>query len=113
MDMANASLYEGATALVEAALLAFRHTGKSVLLIPDALHPHSKRTLETYFFENPDYKLVTVACPAGVIDSKDLETKLETHKDQVAAVVVQNPNFFGCLEDAPAVSDATHKAGLF
>lgn len=111
MDIANASLYDGATALAEAALVAFRHTERNVLIIPDALHPHSRRTLETYFLENTPYKLVTVACPQGTIDSADFKAKLEASKDQVAGVVVQTPNFFGCLEDGEAIAALTHEAG--
>lgn len=111
MDIANASLYDGATALAEAALVAFRHTERNVLIIPDALHPHSRRTLETYFLENTPYKLVTVGCPNGPIDAADFKAKLAAHKDQVAGVVVQTPNFFGCLEDGASLAALTHEAG--
>lgn len=111
MDIANASLYDGATALAEAAILAFRHTGKSVLLVPDALHPHSKRTLDTYLFESPEFKIVTVGCPEGTIDLKDLDAKLKAHEGNVAGVVVQTPNFFGCLEEVFEIEKRTHQAG--
>jgi glycine dehydrogenase subunit 1 len=111
MDMANASLYDGATALAEAALVAFRHTGRNTALIPDALHPHYRRTLETYFVGNTPYKLITVASSNGTIDQSDLDAKLNQHKDDVAAVVLQTPNFFGCLENGPVISDKAHAAG--
>lgn len=111
MDIANASLYDGASALAEAALVAFRHTDRPVLLIPDALHPHYRRTLETYFSENSAYKIAVVACPKGIIDAADLDAKLTLYKDQVAAVVVQTPNFFGCLEDGFAIGEKAHAAG--
>ena len=110
MDMANASLYDGATALVEAVLLAFRHTGRKVVLVPDALHPHAKRTLETYLFENPEFKIVTLACPQGTLDLSDLDKKLAAHDGQVAAVALQNPNFFGCLEEGAVISEKVHAA---
>jgi len=103
MDLANASLYDGATAIAEAALVAFRHTNRNILLVPDALHPHYRRTLDTYYSDAAGYRIVTVACPKGTIDAGDLDAKLAAHKDQVAGVVVQTPNFFGCLEDAGAI----------
>lgn len=111
MDVANASLYDGATALAEAALVAFRHTERNVLLIPDALHPHYRRTLETYFLENTPYQLVTVACPEGAIDTADFEAKLKAHEGQVAGVAIQTPNFFGCLENGADIAVKTHEAG--
>lgn len=111
MDIANASLYDGATALAEAALVAFRHTDRTILLIPDALHPHSRRTLETYFLENTPYKLVTVGCPDGTIDLNDLDAKLKQNDGLVAGVVLQTPNFFGCLEDGAQVAAKAHAAG--
>ncbi len=111
MDAANASLYDGATALAEAALVAFRHTERPVLLLPDALHPHYRRTLEAYFSENTPYRLVTVACPEGTMDLTELVAKLEANQGQVAAVIVQTPNFFGCLEDGAAIGKKVHEAG--
>lgn len=111
MDIANASLYDGATAVVEAVLVALRHTGRKVILIPDALHPHTRRTLETYFSESPDVKLSTVSCSQGTTDITDLESKINHYKDQVAAVVIQTPNFFGCLENGELLSQKAHEAG--
>jgi glycine dehydrogenase subunit 1 len=111
MDLANASLYDGASALAEAALVAFRHTDRPILLVPDSLHPHHRRTLDTYFFESGTYKIVTVACTNGVFDLKDLDAKLATHANQVAGVIVQTPNFFGCLEDGAEISKRAHAAG--
>ncbi len=111
MDIANASLYDGATALAEAALVAFRHTERTVLLIPDALHPHSRRTLETYFVENTPYRLVTVACPEGTIDPNDLDAKIKQNAGNVAGVVIQTPNFFGCIEDSASIAAKAHAAG--
>ncbi|MBV9081025.1 MAG: aminomethyl-transferring glycine dehydrogenase subunit GcvPA [Elusimicrobia bacterium] len=111
MDLANASLYDGASALAEAALVAFRHIGRGVLLVPDALHPHYRRTLDTYFTEASGGKLVTVGCVHGTIDPGDLDAKINAHRDQVAGVVVQTPNFFGCLEDGAAIAQKAHAAG--
>lgn len=111
MDIANASLYDGATALAEAALVALRHTGRNVLLIAESLHPHYRRTLGTYFSATPDVTLVVVACPNGTIDALDLDGKLAVHKDTVAGIITQTPNFFGCLEDGAWITQKAHDAG--
>lgn len=111
MNIANASLYDGATALAEAVLVALRQTERHTVLIPDALHPHSRRTLETYFLGSEAIKFVTVACPQGTMDAADLDAKLAAHKDGIAAVIVQNPNFFGCLEDGETIGKKAHAAG--
>jgi len=111
MDIANASLYDGATALAEAALVAIRHTGRSVLLVPDAIHPHHRRVLDTYLTETGTAKLVTVACPQGILDPHDLDFKLSQHQEAVAALLFQTPNFFGCLEDGSLLSKKAHAAG--
>lgn len=110
MEAANASLYDGATALTEAVLAALRHTERSVILVPDALHPHYRRTLEAYF-ENIPEKIVTVACTDGTVDLKDLDAKISANADQIAGVVLQTPNFFGCVEDGAAVAGRAHAAG--
>lgn len=111
MDVANASLYDGASALVEAALTAVRHTERPILLVPDALHPHARRALETTLSNNPDIKLVTVGCPAGTMDLADVDAKLSANDGQVAAILLQSPNFFGCLENGAALAEKAHAAG--
>ena len=80
--------------MAEAALLALRHTERNVLLVPDAIHPHTRRTLDTYFYESTATKVVTIACTDGTIDLNDLDAKLNAHQNQVAAVIMQTPNFF-------------------
>jgi glycine dehydrogenase subunit 1 len=111
MDVANASLYDGASALAEAALVALRHTDRHVLLVPDALHPHARRTLETYFHEDAAFRLVTVACTNGTLDQADLDAKLHANDGKVAALIIQTPNFFGCLEDGETAAAKAHAAG--
>ncbi|MFN0118341.1 MAG: aminomethyl-transferring glycine dehydrogenase subunit GcvPA [Elusimicrobiota bacterium] len=112
MEVANASLYDGASALAEAALVSFRQTERKTLFIPDSLHPHYRRTLETYFQENTGYKLVLVGANSqGTIDLDDLQNKLKAHEGQVAGVVLQTPNFFGCLEEGEIISKIAHEAG--
>jgi len=111
MDVANASLYDGATALAEAVIVAVRQTGKKVALLPDALHPHYRRTLETYFAATHGVQLVTLGCPKGIIEEHDLDSKVKNYQGKIAALVIQSPNFFGCLEDGEKLTRIAHAAG--
>lgn len=108
MDVSNASLYDGGSATIEAALLcmsATRRSGKVV--VPRSLHPEYRQILETYLI-NLGTELVTVDTPDGRLDLNALRGALDNN---VACVVLQHPNFFGCLEEAQAVAEATHAAG--
>ncbi len=109
MDVANASMYDGSTAVPEAAMMAARVTGRNRVLIARSVHPEYRAVLATY----AKYQGLAVAefgydPESGRLDFKDLETKLDS---SVAAVIVQSPNFFGVLEDAGAAAEAAHKAG--
>jgi len=107
MEMANASLYDGATALAEALIMAAGVTKRKRLLVPRTLSPSYRRVAQTYLQGLP---LVIEEIPYldGVID---IEKLTATIGDDVAAVVVQQPNFLGCLEDVQALSDAAHARG--
>lgn len=108
MDVSNASLYDGGSAAAEAVLMAIsctRRHGK--VIVPESLHPEYRTTIATYL-ENLDIELVTLKTPGGIIDAQQLRAELD---ESVAAVVLQQPNFFGCIEDAQAVAKATHDAG--
>lgn len=111
MEVANASMYDGASALAEACLMALRtqdeESVRDAIIYPRALHPHYLRTLQTYLRSFPA-KLVEVSCPDGIIDLSDLKKKVNR---KTAAVVVQNPNFFGCLEDGFEISKLAHERG--
>ncbi|OGD30446.1 MAG: glycine dehydrogenase (aminomethyl-transferring) [Candidatus Aminicenantes bacterium RBG_13_63_10] len=105
MDIANASLYDGASAAAEATLMANRLNGRTRLLLPRSLHPHYRRTIETYT-RNTNLELVEVAYGAGGgLDLRDLESKLD---DRTAAVLCQIPNYFGVVEDFKAAADLAH-----
>lgn len=108
MDVSNASLYDGASAAAEAALMAIsctRRHGK--VIVPASLHPEYRATIKTYL-ENLDTEVVEFATPAGVIDVESLTALLD---ESTAAVVLQQPNFFGCIEDGQAVANAAKAAG--
>jgi len=95
MDVSNASMYDGPSALAEAVLLAMGHVRKKRVLVPENLHPHYLKVLRTYT-EPSEVVIDTVPAVEGVTDMAALEEMLD---DEVCAVVVQNPNFLGCIED--------------
>ncbi len=108
MDVSNASLYDGASATAEATLMAASATRtRKKILVPASLHPEYRATVATYL-KNLDLQLITLQTPTGVLDPDLLASALD---DSVAAVVLQQPNFFGCLEDAHRVSQLTQAAG--
>lgn len=108
MDVANASVYEGGSALAEAAGAAMHATERKKILYSGSLHPHYRRTLSTYYHSLPDVTLEEVEAPQGIWDLKALEKRLDK---TVAAVVVSNPNFFGCLEPVDEISKLAHGNG--
>ncbi len=108
MDAANASLYDGATALAEAVSAAARITGRNKILLPESLHPEWREVLKTYFGAKGEPVLETISCPTGRLDVSAMEARLD---ETVAAVVVATPNFFGLLEDAPVLAERAHGRG--
>lgn len=110
MDVANASIYDGATALTEAALLALRHSEHNKIAVSRALHPEYREVLRTYL-SHLGVNIVEVEVQDGITDAKALQAAVDS---ETAAVIVQNPNFFGCLEDMDEMSSVAHeKHALF
>jgi glycine dehydrogenase subunit 1 len=106
MDVANASLYDGSTAVAEAVLMAHRITRRDKFIIADSLHPHYREVIDTYT-RNLGLAITTANhIEAGTLDATSLEINKET-----AAIVVQSPNFFGCIEDLASLANAAHEAG--
>ena len=107
LDVANASLYDGATAMAEAAMAAAGATGRSEIVVPRAVHPHYRTLLGTYAI---DRGLVIREAPFanGVTDGDGLGGMVGP---ATAAVILQTPNFFGCLEDIKAAADIAHASG--
>jgi glycine dehydrogenase subunit 1 len=113
MDVSNASLYDGASALAEALLMAVRANRKSKsrrILVPRTLHPLYRRTVHT-IVHNQSIELVELPYdPAG--GHTPLAT-LASHTGQdFAALVIPQPNFFGVLEDADALTDWAHQQNV-
>jgi len=107
MDISNASLYDGATAVAEAALMALNVAGRRRLIVSAGVHPHYRRVLRTYLADLPaeyvDLPLEGgLTAPAGAAGLIDADT---------AAVIVQSPNYLGIIEDVPGIVAAAHARG--
>jgi glycine dehydrogenase subunit 1 len=108
MEVANASLYEGGTSITEAVLMATGITNRhGKVIVAESVHPEYRQTLETYL-ANLEPKVTTLATPHGFLDPDDLKKVLD---DKTACVVVQHPNFFGCLEEVEAIARMVHEVG--
>ncbi|HEV8643837.1 MAG TPA: aminomethyl-transferring glycine dehydrogenase subunit GcvPA [Methylomirabilota bacterium] len=107
MDVANASIYDGASSLAEAALMAQSVTGRTEIVLGAGVNPLYRRVVATYC-GGPGLRLRDVPAPEGVLDGAALP-KLVGAK--TAALVVQSPNFYGCLEDIASAAEIAHAAG--
>ncbi|MGQ3685264.1 MAG: aminomethyl-transferring glycine dehydrogenase subunit GcvPA [Candidatus Loosdrechtia sp.] len=107
MDVSNASLYDGSTALAEAALLSLRLNEKNKIIISGAIHPEYRHVIGTYLKGFPA-ELIEINTPEGITNKDQLKKIIDNN---TAAVLVQNPNFFGCIEEMEALSDIAHRYG--
>lgn len=107
MDVSNASMYDGASALAEAALLALRSTQRRKLILPVTVHPEYRQVVKTYLSFMPS-EIVEIPMKEGVLDLEALGKAVDA---DTAAVVVQQPNFFGVLEEVQKISDMAHRNG--
>ncbi len=105
MEAANASMYDGASATAEAAMMAIRITKRKEILVSRALHPNYRMVLKTY--------LQGIGITIKEIPFKDGVTDLDalSISDNTAAVIIQQPNFFGCIEELSAISAIAKKFG--
>ncbi len=108
MDVSNASLYEGGTAVSEAVFMSMRVNGRhGKVAISEGVHPEYRQIVTTYL---RDHGTEIVLLPLK--DGKtDLDAASSLVDEQIACVVYQHPNFFGCLEDAAELSELAHKHG--
>jgi glycine dehydrogenase subunit 1 len=108
MDVSNASLYDGGSAVTEAALMSLSVTKREGRVVATAgLHPEYRQILQTYL-ANLDTELVTVGAPGGTTDLQALAAAVDA---RTACVLLQHPNFFGCLEDVTAAARIAHDQG--
>jgi glycine dehydrogenase subunit 1 len=108
MEVANASMYDGSTGLAEAVLMAERVTHRSKIIACGAIHPEYLEVVDTYVqHAGIDFEHVAFDPKTGQV-SANLNEVLD---DKIAALVVQSPNFFGCLENVSALAEQAHAAG--
>src|SRR6202048_2825119 len=107
-EVANASMYDGSTAVTEAVLMADRLTGKRRVLIARSVHPEYRDVLKTYA-KNSGLQVEEISWTAnGTVDGKALQSAL---RDDVCAVVVQSPNFFGAIKSIAPLAESVHAHG--
>ena len=109
MEVANASMYDGSTAVPEAAMMAARITGRHRALAARSVHPEYREVLRTYaLHQGMPVEEFGYAKDSGAIDLEDLERKIDS---ETAAVIVQSPNFFGAIDDVKAAAEIAHRRG--
>jgi len=106
MEVAISSMYDGATAAAEAALMAIRITHKEHIVLAGAIHPLYKKTIKTYLAPH-GIAVTELTDSDGMVDSTTLDSIVD---EDVAAVVVQSPNFFGGIENLDAIAELVHKS---
>ena len=110
MDVANSSMYDGGTALAEAAMLSAGHTKRKTIVVSSAVHPEYRDVLKTYA-KGQYLEVVEVPVKDGITD---VEALTKVVNDDVAAVIVQYPNFFGRIEPLKEVEEIIHaNKGMF
>jgi glycine dehydrogenase subunit 1 len=112
MDIANASMYDGSTGAAEAVMMAIRITGRDKVLVARSVHPEYREVMHTYAqhqgHDAAEVEYLREGAQAGRIDLAALEAAVT---EETACVLVQSPNFFGVIEDIPAIAEIAHKKG--
>ncbi len=101
MDVCNSSMYEAGSALAEAVLVARDVTSSSKVIVPENVHPEYRRVLQSYLSSLP-MQIDEIASPEGIIDIAEISNRLD---DNVAALVVQQPDFFGLVNPLDKISE--------
>jgi glycine dehydrogenase subunit 1 len=109
MEVSNASMYDGASSLAEAVLMAGRMTKRKRVLLSEAVHPEYRKVIQTYI-DSDQQELVSIPYlrDKGRTDESALSHLLD---GEVSAVVIQSPNFFGIIEDFHSMADKIHEVG--
>ncbi len=108
MDVSGASLYDGASALAEGALMAMRVTKRNTILVARSVHPHYRQVLKTYLSGLPNTLVKEIDLDEGRLAMAAFESAMD---ESVAAVLIQQPNFLGHLEEAEAFAEKVHAKG--
>ena len=107
MDVSNASLYDGGTALYEAMMMAIASTRRKKIIIDNSVNPIYRVMIHSYT-SNLNIELKEIHCTDGQVDRSALKKQIDKN---TAAVIVQNPNFFGCIDDFSDISETAHAHG--
>jgi glycine dehydrogenase subunit 1 len=108
MEIANASMYDGSTGAAESVTMAVRITHRSGVLVARTVHPEYREVMQTYAQHQG---LGAQELPFGIDGRLDLAVLEQSVSEETACVLVQSPNFFGVVEDIPAIADIVHKKG--
>ena len=110
MDVANASLYEGATATAEAVLMALNVTGKRRVLLAGSVHPDYRRVIATYLADLPAQLVEIPVCEeSGRVEPGSVDAAIRDSGDDTACLVVQSPNVYGVIEDWAKLFEVAHE----
>jgi glycine dehydrogenase subunit 1 len=107
MEVTNASMYDGATALAEAIMMALAQTGKSEILLPQGINPNYVGVAKSYL-AGQKVKFKNIEMYDGITSYVDLKAKLSS---KTAAIVIQNPNFFGQIEKTSELTELAKETG--
>jgi glycine dehydrogenase subunit 1 len=107
MEVSNASLYDGGTALYEAMMMALRITRRNKIVLDSSVNPIYRETIHSYT-RNLKIELDETECINGLANRTQILEQLDKN---TAAVIVQNPNFFGCIDDLTDIAEAAHANG--
>jgi glycine dehydrogenase subunit 1 len=108
MDVANASLYDGGSAVAEAALMCQSVTRRPRrMVVCDTVHPEYREVLRTYL-RNLETEIVVVPSKEGCVEARDVAERVD---EETSCVIAQNPNFFGCLEATDQIAEVAHRVG--
>ena len=109
MEIANASMYDGSTGAAESVTMAVRITHRSGVLVARTVHPEYREVMQTYAQHHPGLAAETLGFgDDGRLDLAALEERVS---EETACVLIQSPNFFGVVEDIPAIAEIVHKKG--
>ena len=108
MEVANASMYDGSTGAAEAVMMAVRITGRDGVIVARSVHPEYREVMTTYAQHQEHTAKEVGFGEDGRVDLAALDAAIT---DKAACVLVQSPNFFGVVEDVPAIADVVHKKG--
>lgn len=108
MEVIIPSIYDGASATAEAALMSLRLTHKNKIVVSNLLHPHYKETVKTYLTPHKT-EIIDLPYKNGLVDREKLKILIE---EDVASIIIQNPNFFGGIENMAEISEIVHSKSV-